>query len=604
MFFSNSRNTLSAIKNVRVTPIDPTITNYVVGFIDESNQNYVFDTEGDEVGACWEHDVESYLLETASIPNEGGKNNYIVFDLLVSQTPIWPVNSGASPPPIRLEHVVEIERPSEDDPVDQTIFFNRVIQNLEARWTTGFWDIIRENNKKFVVVIDDSGSMRTETIQGAITLLIAYAESKGIPSESIIVLESCADERWLKWGPGSLLNRESDLGCLGACETTNIKFCTWTCTQDPDSECYQQSITFAVPAIVFECIDATMQNPIAYPCPICKTDCNSSGTEPFYWVRIIPPDTDCGPPPHCFDGENANLVDGQEVWAPGWLNTRSSMPCICAALNIAGPIIGDESQIGEVLEGCRECETTPAIGDGPIDAPCGCTNPIEAPAPCSSVGSTSAPFTFYKCVDCIYPNDTWDKITWPPPSGQFGGGDYELCRMANCSFTAGTTFGYGIENVFSCDDCEYAGCADCINEANDPFTAHSTPGCNNSWIACQMSSFEPSCCDTVWNQTCVEYAIGLVNGDLESFLTQNYGWTSDDEDYSLFGCTGYFVDYKDVNGKCLPCPAYHPTTNHPLYAIAGCVEGCTNCAKESGFTTQGYEYLWVLPWNRCGIDCG
>ena len=599
MFFSNSRNTLSAIKNVRVTPIDPTITNYVVGFIDESESNYVLDTEGDEVGGCWERDVASYLLETEGIPNEGGKNNYIVFDLLVSQIPIWPINAGASPPPIRLEHVVEIERPSEDDPVDQTIFFNRVIQNLEARWTTGFWDIIRENNKKFVVVIDDSGSMRTETIQGAITLLIAYAESKGIPSESIIVLESCADERWLKWGPGGLLNRESDLGCLGACETTNIKFCRWTCTEPSNSECYQQSITFPVPRIVFACNDLTMQNPIEYPCPPCAFNCNeNSGT--YFWVRDPRTDESCSAPFSCIDGEISNTVNGTEVWAPGWRNTTAEMKCLCAGGNVAGPEVGGASP-NPVLVPCGGC-TTSTVGQ--LEIPCGCTNPIEAPVPCGTGGLTAPPFTFYKCVDCIYPNDTWDKITWPPASGEFGGGEYELCRMANCSFTAGTTFGYGIENVFSCDDCEYAGCADCINEANDPFTAHSTSGCNNSWIACQMSNFEPSCCDTVWNQTCVEYAIGLVNDALESFLTQNYGWTSDDEDYSLFGCTGYFVDYKDVNGKCLPCPAYHPTTNHPLYAIAGCVEGCTNCAKESGFTAQDYEYLWVLPWNRCGIDCG
>ena len=599
MFFSNSRNTLSAIKNVRVTPIDPTITNYVVGFIDESNPNYVFDTEGNEVGPCWEHDVASYLLETENIPNEGWKNNYIVFDLLVSQIPIWPTNAGASPPPINPEHIVPIERPSDNDPVDQTIFFNRVIQNIEERWTSAFWDIIRDNNKKFVVVIDISGSMTAETIQGAMTLLVAYAENKGIPSESIIVLESCANERWLKWGPGGLLNRESDLGCLGTCETTNIKFCKWTCTEPAESQCYQQSITFGVPRIVFKCIDPNMENPIDYDCPLCAYDCGQdSGV--YYWVRV-PLDGNCGPPAHCFDGENSNLVDGQEVWAPGWVNTRAEMKCLCAGLNIAGPEIGGPIA-SELLAGCSACETS-ELGGG-NEVPCGCTNAVDFPAPCNNGGLTAPPFSFYKCVDCIYPNDTWDKITWPPPSGQFGGGDYELCRMANCSFTAGTTFGYGIENVFSCDDCEYAGCADCINEANDPFTAHSTSGCNNSWIACQMSSFEPSCCDTVWNQTCVEYAIGLVNGDLESFLTQNYGWTSDDEDYSLFGCTGYFVDYKDTNGKCLPCPAYHPTTNHPLYAIAGCVEGCTNCAKESGFTAQDYEYLWVLPWNRCGIDCG
>ena len=603
MFFSNSRNTLSAIKNVRVTPIDPTITNYVVGFIDESNTNYVLDTEGNEVGACWEHDVTSYLLETENIPNEGGKNNYIVFDLLVSQIPIWPVNAGASPPPIRLEHIVEIERPNENDPVDQTIFFNRVIQNLEERWTTGFWDIIRDNNKKFVVVIDDSGSMRTATIQGAISLLVGYAESKGIPSESIIVLESCTEERWLKWGPGGLLSRDGDLGCLGACQTTNIQYCKWTCLGPPESPCYNITIVFPTPKIVFYCSDTNMENPIQYPCPTCKLNCLA--LEPFAWFRDrcipAPLDENCGPPSTCYDGEYANLVGSEEVWAPGWINSRVPSACICSPSDIAGPAIGTDPTPGIPLPDCNECETEG--GEGTITAPCGCTNPLEFPAPCGTGGLTSPPFTFYKCVDCIYPNNSWDKITWPPPSGQFGGGEYELCRMADCSFTAGTTFGYGIENLFSCDDCVNAGCADCINEDNDPFTTHSTSGCNNAWIACQVSDFEPLCCDTEWSQECVDYAINFINDD-SSFLTGNYGWTSDDADYSLFGCTGYFVDYKDINGKCLPCPAYHPTTNQPLYAIAGCVEGCTNCAKESGFTTQDYEYLWVLPWNRCGIDCG
>lgn len=598
MFFGNSKNTLSASKNGGVVPINPTITNYVVGFVDESNPNYLLDTEGNQVGGCWEHDVESYLLETEEIPNNGGRNNYIVFDLLVSQMPIWPVNSGASVPPINPDHIVDIERPDANDPVDQNLFFNRVVQDLEARWTTEFWSIIAQNNKKFIIVIDDSGSMTVETIQGAINLLISYAIYKGIPSESILVLESCENERWLKWGSGALLNRESDLGCLGACETANILFCGWRCISPPDSYCYDQTFLFAVPRIVFSCNDVSMENRIKYDCPLCEINCVNSGS--YFWFRDPSSNSSCGPPPHCYDGENSNMVAGQEVWAPGWINTRIPIRCLCGGSDIAGQETGVPPAPGQAIKDCDNCETF----GGATSLACGCKNPVEAPAPCGTNGLTSAPFTFYKCVDCIYPNDSWDKITWPPPPGSFGGGEHELCRMASCSFTSGTNFGNGVYDLFNCDDCtEYPSCSNCVNEENDPFTTHETPGCNNSWLACKVGGFDSYCCESEWNTDCVNYAVGLVADPDSGFFTDNYGWTSNEKDYSFFGCTGYFVDYKDMNGKCLPCPAYHPITNHPLYAIEGCSLGCTNCAKETGFTAQDYSYLWVFPWNRCGIDC-
>lgn len=528
MYFGNSKNTLSPKKLSSIDSVPPTESNYVVAFIDEAEANYTLDLNGEEKGICWDKDVESYLRDTENIPNDGGINNFIVFDLLNWPAPIWPQSDdSAKSPPLRDGHIVEIERPSVDDEGSQVLFFSQVISDLEARWTEGFWDIIRENDRKFVIIVDDSGSMRYTTIQGAINLLVAYAESKGIPTESIIVLQSCTGERWLKWGAAGLVVR-SDIGCEGTCETTNIQFCTWECTAPTNSDCYQNSITFGIPKVVYKCDDPNMEDPIEYSCTThmtCDDSPNRIGA-PYFWIRIQPSyDEGCSLHPNCTDSLTGNQVGEDEVWSPGWWNTTSRI-ILCgsgSAGEEAGNSIGTIP--GQILPPCQTCITT---GGASLSAPCGCTNPLDFPSPCGSTGTTTQPFTFYKCVNCVYPNDTWDGETWPPPSGEFGGEGFELCRMADCSFTAGTDFG----------------------------TANSE---------------------------------------------SPFGWTGGTADF--FGCAGYFLEYKDSNGNCIPCRSTHPVNGHPLYKIEGCTEGCTNCAKESGFSGPEYEYLWVEPWNRCGIDC-
>lgn len=610
MYFGNSKTTLSPVETTNPGEITPARTNFVVSFIDESNPNYIAQLNGDVKGECWEKDVVEYTTETQNIPDDSGFYNYIVFDLLNWPAPIWPKDDPtATAPPIREEHIIEIDRPSQNDYQEQVNFFNTVVQALESRWGSDFWSTIQEENRYFIIIVDDSGSMTRDTINDAIGLLNAYAAAKIGNPLLIKNLNSCKGERWLKWGGGAL-NTQEDIGCNGSCDTSNIQFCRQICTTE-GSLCEGAEIIFPIPAVVFECDDPNMENPIEYECPECKFYTTDPPTPEFLWIRRpdLDVETTCSENPNCVDGVTGNVrsrndyPDSEEIWSPGWLHIYPRELSICGAHIIAGEEAGKE--IDTVAPLCNACfQETISLTAGI----CGCDT-MDVPIPCQTGGSGPPQSFFYKCVNCIYPNDQWDTTTWPPPQEAIGGTGHELCRIANCSVTAGFYFGEGTANIFDCDDCvEYAGCADCINEDNDAFTAHNDPGCNNSWLACKVGAFEPLCCDVAWDQDCVDIALNIIDNELESFLTQNYGWQGSPgiSSSSHFGCTGYFADYKDISGNCMPCLPFNPGTTFPLYSMELCDgnnQGCTTCAQDSGFTSPDYSSLWVEPWNRCGEDC-
>jgi hypothetical protein len=250
MFFGNSR--ISFIKNLISLIGDPTENNYVITFIDEATTDYT-NGIGTTPGPFWDQDVE-YFRTTMEGRNV---NSFVVFDIeAVSSDYIWAENNPQVQLPFPRENIVNIFRPNQNS---QQQFFENVLENLESRWGTNIWDIMAQNGSKFLIVVDNSGSMSTELIEGALNSLVSYVQSKGV---SVFTLEGCQNERWLAWGSAAYIDGEN-AGCSAACNWG--KLCSYRCTDTNPDSCYGSIYNMCIPAFVFS-NGSVVQN----ECPSCE----------------------------------------------------------------------------------------------------------------------------------------------------------------------------------------------------------------------------------------------------------------------------------------------------------------------------------------------
>lgn len=239
MFFGSSR--ISFVKNLLSLIGDPTNNNYIITFIDEATVDYT-SIGGSQVGPYWENDVEYFL----SAMEGRNPNSYIVFDIESSSVSnpgidyIWPSNNNAAArPPFPLENIIEIFRPNENT---QQEFYDIVITNLESRWGSDIWNFLVENNQKLLIVVDVSGSMNQDLIQGSLDLLTNYLTEKNV---EYYILNGCRNERWLAWGAAAYIDGPS-AGCSAACNW-GLK-CVYTC--DSGGEICETSV--CIPPYVFQ----------------------------------------------------------------------------------------------------------------------------------------------------------------------------------------------------------------------------------------------------------------------------------------------------------------------------------------------------------------
>lgn len=251
MFFGNSR--ISFIKNLTSILGELGDNNYVITFIDEAVTDYSNNT-GTVVGSRWNDDVDDFRL----VMENKNINSFVVFDIETTagnSDYIWAENSDTSLP-FPEQNLVKIFRPNAGT---QQEFYQTVLANLESRWGTGVWSHMASNGLKFIIVIDNSGSMGTSLIQGALSSLTEYLNGKGVEN---YVLEGCANERWLAWAASAYHDAEN-AGCSGTCNWGTI--CSFKCT-DTNSDCFGNSFELCIPTYAYSNGSIVLNS-----CPDCST---------------------------------------------------------------------------------------------------------------------------------------------------------------------------------------------------------------------------------------------------------------------------------------------------------------------------------------------
>jgi len=186
---------------------------YVLNFIDESQPNYTDTQYGNLVGNLWPVDVK-YFNESVSpsarkfVAAFDIDTNYEVANPSQGWGEIWPsgavgdIANSLCSLPIPKQNIIQTSRPT---PESQNIFLNYVQNQIVNTLQWGTFDEIKSNspNAKFVLIVDDSGSMTYELVQTALESLKSIILAAGL---DCVILTLCKNERWLQWSAYVLNN--------------------------------------------------------------------------------------------------------------------------------------------------------------------------------------------------------------------------------------------------------------------------------------------------------------------------------------------------------------------------------------------------------------
>lgn len=211
----------------------------IIGFIDESNPNYIVESnDKQDFGKYWRQDV-NYWNSVAG----NTEINYLVFNIWNSlyPKPIYPklalehkeegCKSGEHPEcctipdmPIPEENVIQSFRPTEGNVTTQDAFYYHIVKSIEERYGAGIWSGLRLGGNEVLMVIDISGSMTRELIgrqypdapPRAIENFELFLDYKGIPWKE---MSDCMNERWINWGVNIALDPKNPQPCF-ECDRT------------------------------------------------------------------------------------------------------------------------------------------------------------------------------------------------------------------------------------------------------------------------------------------------------------------------------------------------------------------------------------------------
>jgi hypothetical protein len=199
------------------------IDSFVIIFIDEANNGYT-DSLGYDIGLFWEDDVDSFNLLS-----DDQKCAVIVFDIDTLPSPsfalhggeIWPKNNINSNLPISQSKIIQTRRPymlGNDNFYSQQDLYEFVVTMIQIRYGVNIWNVLENNNIVVRTIVDNSGSMTYNLIEGAIQLFKEFLDNNNIDHNEY---KSCANERWLTWAANAHLNNLDTQMCCFVSDNNN-----------------------------------------------------------------------------------------------------------------------------------------------------------------------------------------------------------------------------------------------------------------------------------------------------------------------------------------------------------------------------------------------
>jgi hypothetical protein len=105
-----------------------------------------------------------------------------------------------------------------DNFYSQQDLYEFVVTMIQIRYGVNIWNVLENNNIVVRTIVDNSGSMTYNLIEGAIQLFKEFLDNNNIDHNEY---KSCANERWLTWAANAHLNNLDTQMCCFVSDNNN-----------------------------------------------------------------------------------------------------------------------------------------------------------------------------------------------------------------------------------------------------------------------------------------------------------------------------------------------------------------------------------------------